>query len=130
MKNYYRILPGRRNRYAQDCRDGNFVGADFKVSQSLEPYLSLPNEAFVENVRPLFMKSHPDKSKISAGLACGTLYTVAVTMKEGDIVLCRNQDGNYWIGEITGGYHYADNSEPLPHRRPVRWLERTLDKEE
>lgn len=41
--------------------------------------------------------------------------------------MCPDGTGQYRIGEITGGYTYAQG-EILPHRRPVRWLDQTISR--
>jgi restriction system protein len=48
-------------------------------------------------------------------------------MAEGDILLCPDGTGYYRVGEIAGGYTYASD-EVLPHRRTVRWLDRTISR--
>ena len=43
----------------------------------------------------------------------------------GDVVLCPDDKGSYYAGEVIGGYEYA-KGQTLPHRRPVRWFSRTI----
>jgi predicted Mrr-cat superfamily restriction endonuclease len=75
----------------------------------------------------VYLATHPDKTKIGAGLACGFLYTVSKKIKRGDIVLCPDGSGRYRLGEVTGDYYYTPG-EILPHRRPVRWLSQIIDR--
>jgi len=41
--------------------------------------------------------------------------------------LCPDGLGNYRIGEVSGGYYY-DPGKILPHRRPVTWLNISIDR--
>ena len=127
MKRYYRLMLGRKSAYADQCFAGNFVGADFDIAEDLTN--NLPDEwrAFNSAYIPVYMKGHPDKTKIAAGLSCGFLWTVAKGMKQGDIVLCPDGKGAYCVGEITGDYRYAPD-EILPHRRPVHWFDQGIDR--
>ena len=71
---------------------------------------------------PLYLAAHPDKSKVTAGLACGAVWTVCKGINEGDIVLSPRRRGSYRVSEATGSY-YDVPDEPLPHRRAVKWLD-------
>ena len=75
------------------------------------------------------MKSHPGKSKVSAGLCCSFLWTVCKGIRKGDIVLCPDGSGTYRVGEVDGDYHFKPG-EILPHRRSVRWLDATIERSE
>ena len=121
MKNYYRIMLGRKSIHAQECLAGNFIGADFDINQDLTGKLPEEWRAFNKQFIPIFMSNHPDKTKIGAGLACGALWTIAKGIKQGDIVLCPDGEGIYRVGEVTGNYFYAQG-QVLPHRRKVNWL--------
>lgn len=78
---------------------------------------------------PVYQETHPEKTKVAAGLACGMLWTVCKGMSDGDIVLCPDGTGCYRVGEISGPYHY-ESGQVLPHRRPVRWLDIAIDRSE
>jgi restriction system protein len=78
---------------------------------------------------PVYLASHPGKSKIGAGLACGFLWTVSKGIKVGDAVLSPDGSGRYHVGEVTGNYHYAPG-QVLFHRRPVRWTDTYVDRED
>jgi restriction system protein len=73
------------------------------------------------------MATHPDKTKIGAGLACGALWTVSKGIEKGDIVLCPDGTGKYRVGEVSGSYYY-EPGKILFHRRPVTWLNVTIDR--
>ncbi len=121
MTNYYRLMLGRKSAYATECFAGGFVGADFGIAQDLSAQLPDEMRSFNATFIPVFLASHPGKTKISAGLACGALFTVAKAMQKGDVVLCPDGSGVYRVGEVIGDYAYAPG-EPLPHRRAAKWL--------
>ncbi len=119
---------GKKSMYADECLKGNFIGADFGISFDLSGKLSDNWKQFNQEFIPIYLKNHPEKNKISAGLACGSLWTVAKGIQIGDIVLCPNGSGSYLVGEVTGDY--VHNPGILPHRRAVRWFSKTISKTE
>ena len=127
MKNYYRVMLGRKSVHAAVGFEGGVIGANFEINQDLSPDLPEDWRAFNRKFIPIFLANHPDKTKIGAGLACGALWTVAKGIRKGDIVICPDGNGSYRAGEVTGDYLYAPG-QPLPHRRPVRWLGQTIDR--
>lgn len=127
MKNYYRVMLGRKSAYAEEGFSGGFVGADFGISEDLTGKLPDEWRAFNKKYIPVFLAKHPDKTKVCAGLACGALWTIAKGIRNGDMVLCPDGKGAYRVGEVTGAYQYAPG-KPLPHRRPVRWLSDRIDR--
>jgi restriction system protein len=118
---------GRKSIHAESCFNGGFVGTDFDVHHDLSGRLPDNWRDFNKEFIPIYLESNPDKSKITAGLACGAIWTVSKGMDQGDIVLCPDGAGQYRVGEISGVYNYA-NGEILPHRRPVRWLDLLIDR--
>lgn len=127
MKNYYRVMLGKKSIYAEECFAGNFIGVNFGIIQDLTHNLPEEWRTFNEEFIPIFLKDHPDKTKIGAGLRCGALWTVAKGIKNGDAVLCADGSGHYRMGEVSGDYAYQPG-ETLPHRRPVHWLSQTIDR--
>src|SRR5690348_15467119 len=127
MKNYYRIMLGQRSVYAAECFAGNFIGADFGINQDLTKKLTDEWRSFNKEFVPIFLAAHPGKSKIGAGLACGALWTVSKGIQNGDVVLCPDGTGTYRVGEVSGNYYYAPG-EILFHRRPVVWLNVTIER--
>lgn len=118
---------GKQSAHAATCFAGNFIGADFEIPQDLTADLTEDWRSFNEKFRPVFLASHPDKTKIGAGLACGFLWTVSKGIKKGDIVLCPDGTGTYHVGEVISDYFYA-HGEVLPHRRTVNWLNQTISR--
>ncbi len=127
MKSYYRVMLGRKSVHAKECFAGNFIGVDFEIPQDLTHKLPEEWRKFNREFIPIFLASHPGKKKISAGLACGFLWTVSKGIKNGDIVLCPDGSGRYRVGEVTGNYFYRPG-DFLPHRRPVNWLGQFIDR--
>ncbi|MFA5934197.1 MAG: endonuclease NucS domain-containing protein [Candidatus Paceibacterota bacterium] len=120
---------GKKSVYAEEAHNGNFIGAgwfgDIDLSKKLPDNWRDFNGKFI----PLYLKENPEGSKVAAGLACGMLYTIAKGILIGDIVLCPDGKGNYFVGDIIGDYEFKKN-QTLPHRRSVRWYSRTISREE
>jgi restriction system protein len=128
MRFYYRVMLGKGSAFAAECFAGGFIGADFEINEDLSRALPEQWREFNKKFIPVFLASHPGKSKVSAGLACGALWTIAKGINDGDIVLCPDGAGSYRVGEVTGGYYYVP-AGPLPHRRRVRWLDVAIARE-
>jgi restriction system protein len=129
MKSYYRIMLGLKSSFADEAYKGNFVAAGFIKDWDLTQDLSDSRRDFNKKVIPIWLQQNPGKAKVSAGLACGMLWTVAKGVQVGDVVLCPDGKGNYYVGEVIGPYEYL-KGQPLPHRRPVRWFAKTLTRED
>lgn len=128
MKKYYRILLGEGNKFAKQCFEENFVGVDYQFPD-LTDKISDNWKDFNREFIPIFLKIHPNSSKIRAGLACGMTHTLTKGLNQGDIVLCPNGLGGFIIGEIIDNYSYHYDMV-LPHRRTVKWFPKTIEKEE
>jgi len=118
---------GPNSMHADVCFVEGFVGTDYALHQDLTD--ELPDEWRVFNNKfiPVLLEHEPEKTRISAGLACGQLWTVSKGIQGQDIVLCPNGAGQYRAGTIIGDYTYAEN-EILPHRRPVQWLDVSISR--
>lgn len=127
MKRYFRIMLGAKSIYAEQCYEGNFIGGNFNVNTDLTGRLPDNWRDFNKEFIPLWLAGHPGKSKVSAGLACGALWTVAKGLNKGDIVICPDGGGAYYVGEIISGYSYHPDTD-LPHRRNVKWYPEMLQK--
>jgi len=55
------------------------------------------------------------------------LWTIGKGIKQGDIVICPNGSGSYYVGEVVSDYHYQPNTN-LPHRRSVRWYPVSIER--
>ena len=120
MKKYVRVMLGPKSVYAKQCYEGNFIGADFDIKEDLTNQLHENWKDFNAEYRPIWLQSNPGKSKVAAGLACGMLWTICKGIRKGDIVLCPDGQGNYYVGEVDSDYFYKPN-EILFHRRSVKW---------
>lgn len=127
MKTYYRIMLGAGSVHAATCFAGNFIGADYGIEQDLTGRLPDEWSDFNTEFIPVYLAKLPAKSRVAAGLACGTLWTVAKGMQIGDIVLCPDGNSRYHVGEISSGYVYSSGAI-LPHRRQVKWLPQMIDR--
>lgn len=127
MKTFYRVMLGQKSAYAAECFAGNFIGADFGIAEDLTGKLPEEWRDFNAEYIPVYLKNHPEKTKIAAGLACGSLWVIGKGIQTGDIVLCPDGTGQYRVGEVTGPYQYVPG-DILPHRRPVTWLSVSIDR--
>lgn len=127
MKSYYRVMLGQKSIFADECLKGQFIGTDFGIKQDLTSHLTEDWRPFNKQFISVYLANHPDKTKISAGLACGALWTVSKGIQKGDVVLCPDGAGRYLVGEVNGDYYYEPD-KILFHRRPVVWLNVTIDR--
>ncbi|MEP6755290.1 MAG: DUF91 domain-containing protein, partial [Chthonomonadales bacterium] len=121
MKSYYRIMLGAKSKFAEECFTGSFIGAGFLYGIDLTGKFPEDWRAFNKAYIPIWLESHPEKTRVSAGLACGALWTVAKGLNRGDIVLSPDGLGSYRVGEIAGDYQFVKGAN-LPHQRKVLWL--------
>lgn len=125
---YYRIMAGAKSVFAQEFLDGGFIAASWGIDQDLTHDLPDDWREFNHLFIPVYLKARPEKTKISAGLACGMLHTLCKGIKQGDILLTPRGDGHYLVGKVISDYYYVPSSE-LSHRRKVEWFEQTLPRE-
>jgi len=128
VKRYYRIMLGRKSIYAKEAKEGGYIGGGWIHDADLTHDLSDNWQEFNQKYIPIYLASNPDKTKISAGLACGMLYTIAKAILVGDIVLSPDGQGRYFVGQVTGEYEYYPGTT-LPHRRNVSWFSRSIPRE-
>ena len=114
LKNYYRLMLGRKSSFADEAHKGNFVGVDCDIDRDLTGDLFENWRDFNRKFIPIYLEGHPDKTRVAAGLACGALWTVAKAFQLGDLVLCPDGTGTYLVGEVAGPYEYHPGRHPAP----------------
>lgn len=129
MKQYKRIMLGSKSMFAEKCYNEGFIGVDYQIREDLTNQFTDNWREFNKKFIPIWQSLHPDKKKVAAGLACGTLWTLGKGINSGDAVLCPDGKGNFYVGEVSGGYFYKLN-EILPHRREVIWSKTVVQKSE
>jgi restriction system protein len=127
MRNYYRIMAGAKSVYAAECRSGDFIGVDWFSDIDLSGQFPDNWRDFNAKYVPVYLKEHPDKTKIAAGLASGMTWTVCKGIREGDIVLMPDSQGCYHVGDVQGEYFFA-KGQVLPHRRRIVWYPNTIQR--
>ncbi len=120
IKNYYRIMLGRGSIYAKDAFENSYIGAGWLKEEDLTELSNSSWAEVKEYCYPRYMGLNPKASKAAASLSCGMLNTICFGIKIGDIVLCPDGSGSYWVGEVTENYCYMPGAD-LPHRRQVQW---------
>lgn len=123
----YRIMLGENSIYAHECVAGNFIGTDYGFKLDFSGKLYDDKRKFNKEFIPIYLENRPGKAKVVAGLACGMLWTVSKGIEKGDMVLSPDGEGHYHVAEVTGDYYYQPG-EILPHRRPVHWLDQTINR--
>lgn len=118
---------GRKSVHADECFKNNFIGVDFLEEVDLTNKLPDSLRTFNDQYIPVYLEKHPDKKKVTAGLACATIWMVARGIFKGDIVLCPNGRGSYMVGEVLDDYSYHRGSN-LAHRRTVKWYPSIIDR--
>ena len=123
MKSYFRIMLGKQSVYAEECFAGNFVAFTSGPACNLDLSDDLPEDwrDFNKKFVPKILALTPERSKISAGLECGFLWTVCRGISVGDVVICPDGFGSYRVGEVVGNYSYVEGPI-LQHRRPVQHI--------
>src|SRR5437667_126110 len=106
MKNYYRIMLGKKSMYAEEAYREKFIGSGWFWNVDLTNKLFENWRDFNKEMIPLYLKEYPDRSKVAAGLACGFSWTIAKGIQIGDIVFSPNGKDAYYVGEITTNYEY------------------------
>ena len=122
-------MQGHRSIYAEEAYKGNFIAAGFIKDKDLTRHLHDNWRDFNKEFIPIFLEQNPKKTKVSGGLSCGMLWTIAKGIQVEDIVLCPDGKGNYYVGEVVSNYEYH-KGQILPHRRNVRWFPKTIAREE
>ena len=121
---------GKQHKYFNECYDNKYVGVGFDIEIDLKNDLPDNWREFNKKYIPFYLKKNPDKSKVTAGLACGAVWTVSKGMNIGDILLCPDGQRNYKIGKISGDYFYDATIPSLLHRRSVEWLPVSISRDE
>ena len=128
-KEYFRIMLGEKHSFADKCHQETWFGGGWGINFDLTKELPENWRDFNKKFIPVYLEKNPGKSKVTAGLACGMLHTICKGIKLGDVVLCPNGKGEYFVGEVISDYFYV-SGEPLPHRRKVRWFPKTIGRSE
>lgn len=125
LKEYRRIMMGRKSANAEDGLTGGWIAAGFIYDIDLTGKFRPTFQEFNAKMRDVYLEKSPHKTNVAAGLACGMLHTICQGANVGDVILTPDIQGNIHFGEISGDYFYDPEYE-LPHKRPVRWFGRVV----
>ena len=150
MREYYRVKIGPKSIYADVAYRGNFIAAkglnEIDLAYQINNTISKIKSGEIKRVSELiddewllrhdvlsllerrYEEDYPEKKEREVSNAIDLMYTIASVLKIGDIVLCPDNRGNYYIGEVTGEYEHHKEDE-LPHRRAVRWYPRIISQQ-
>lgn len=118
---------GAKSIYADECFKENYIGVGFMDSIDFTHHLPENWREFNQKFIPEYLKEHPEKKKVTAGLACATVWIIAKGILKGDMVLCPNGRGSYMVGEVLDDYSYHIKTS-LPHRRTVKWYPALIER--
>ena len=119
-KKISRLRTGRNQQWFKPFYEGNFIGASFGLELNLSNDLFDNWRDFNKKFIDYIIEIHPGKSRVGAGLNCGVIWTLAKGLPIDSIVLCPDEEGNFFACKIISDYQYSKN-EPH-HRRQVEWL--------
>lgn len=124
----YFIRLGRQGVFVADAVERGYVGVDYGMIDDFTG--KFPDEwtAFNKAYIPRYLELNPEKSKVAAGLACGTIWTIGKGIEDGDYVVTPSSTGTLYVGQVVGPYEFIPAGE-LPHQRPVRWLPLTIERD-
>ena len=125
-RSFYRIILGRENKHAKESRQKGFVGVDYDIKENLSEITFDDKSEFNEACVPIYLEYNPDKTDQAGVVACSAIYAVSKEMSVGDVVLSPNDDGDYFVGEVSSGYEFKSEAS-LPHQRSVNWFDQTID---
>jgi restriction system protein len=118
---------GAKSIFADECFKENYIGVGFMPNIDFTQHLPDNWRDFNTKFIPEYLKENPDKKKVTAGLACATVWILAKGILKGDVVLSPNGKGSYMVGEVLDDYSYHINSK-LPHRRTVKWFDTFIER--
>lgn len=128
MPSFYRLMLGKKNKYAEVAFAEGFAGADFGLHIDLTADIGTSQKAFISKHRAAYLKRPRKKdyefddanTALKSGRALGQLWTLALGVDQGDVLIAPDGAGNYRVGFVTTSYFYSPNAV-LPHRRNVDW---------
>jgi len=125
MPRYRRIRLGSQGSELKRCLEEGFAGLNYGLNEDLTGTFGSHWREFNQQYIPIWLDTHPDRSKTAAGLSCAALWTFCNELVEGDFILSPDAEGNFRVGSVAGSYFYGPGTA-LPHRRPIEWQNRTL----
>lgn len=128
MAKFFRVSLGKNAQYLDDALEHGYIGTGWMVDTDLTGTFPENWRDFNKVYVPEIVASGECGSNVAAGLASGMTWTVASFINEGDLVLVPTGSSKYKVARVTGPYVYVPG-QPIPHRRPVEWLNIELDRE-
>ena len=126
MKDYYRVILGKKHFMADECYNAGFICVGF-YKEDLTNYLYNSVKEFNKYFVPKYLEKRPEKDEKQAIHSCRSLWTVSKKIKIGDVVLCPKNDEECYVGIVTSDYYFEQGTE-LPNRRNVKWYNTIIDK--
>ena len=89
--------------------DRGYVGVDYDMVDDLTGRFPDAWAAFNKQYIPRFLEVNPGKTRVAAGLACGTLWTLGQGIQEGDYVRSCRRDK---VAQRQEVHQHAQGSHP------------------
>jgi restriction system protein len=129
MTRYVKVNLGLGNKHAAQALTEGWVGTGWMENNDLTGKFHPNWRDFNKEFIPIVMETDDIKTRIGAGLACGSTHTVCAGLAIGDFIISPVGNGNYRVGTIAGDYYFA-KGEPLPQRRKVSWRAESFSQNE
>lgn len=125
----YFVRLERQGAFVNDAVESGYIGVDYDMIDDFTGRFPDEWTTFNKTYIPRYLELHPEKTRVAAGLACGTLWTIGRGIEDGDYVASPAPTGTLHVGQVTGPYQFVAGEE-LRHRRPVSWQLGTITKAE
>ncbi|MCL1929051.1 MAG: hypothetical protein FWG07_09720 [Treponema sp.] len=127
MKDYYRVILGKKSSMADECYNAGFIGVGFNREEDITEYLFDTVKEFNAFFVPKYLSLRPEKDRQQAISGCSSLWTVSKKINIGDIVLSPKNVDQCYVGIVTSDYYFEQGAE-LPNRRNIKWYSTIIDK--
>lgn len=114
----YFVRLGQQGVFVHDAMERGYVGVDYGMVDDFTGKFPDEFSDFNKAYIPRYLELNPGKSKVAAGLACGTIWTIGKGIENGDYIVTPDSKGTFHFGRVAGSYEFIPASE-LPHQRPV-----------
>ena len=126
------VIRSHYGKYTSHFVDGAYVGAGWLREDDLSDFKTDVNTK--DELTEMYRQAHPDHSPRVRGANVGMLW-LFLTMRVGDYVItpCSDSQWLYYGRVVDLPYYFAPNHSdgcPFPHRRPVAWSGRRINRSE
>ena len=122
------VIRSNNGKYTGHFVDGAYVGAGWLLENDLSGVKTK------DELVAMYRQAHPEQSPQVVGAYVGTLW-LFLQLEVGDYVItpCSDSQWLYYGIVVDAPYYYAPNHPDgcyIPHRRPVAWARRRINRSE